>query len=89
MFYWTYNLVLTTFLSRSTGKIPMECKVEKNKSFCSCSYSSCPRQGICCDCVQYHLGKRQVPGCFFPADAEKTYDRSFEHFARLVTEKKV
>jgi hypothetical protein len=27
-----------------------------------------------------------LPACAFPADAEKTYDRSFEHFARLVAE---
>jgi hypothetical protein len=24
-----------------------------------------------------------MPACFFPAAAERTYDRSFEHFARL------
>jgi len=39
--------------------------------------------------VQNHLKSRQIPGCFFPADAEKTYDRSFEHFARLVNESEV
>ena len=27
---------------------------------------------------------KQLPGCFFPSAAERTYDRSFEHFARLV-----
>jgi hypothetical protein len=30
-----------------------------------------------------------LPACCFPADAEKTYDRSFEHFARLVSEKRI
>jgi hypothetical protein len=30
------------------------------------------------------LRNRQLPGCFFSAEAEKTYDRSYEHFARLV-----
>jgi hypothetical protein len=30
-----------------------------------------------------------LPGCFFPPEAEKTYDRSFEHFARLVTSGKL
>ena len=67
----------------------MNCKVEANKAKCACSYLSCSRRGICCDCVQSHLANRQVPGCFFSPDAEKTYDRSFEHFARLVTDKKV
>ncbi|MEE9936819.1 MAG: DUF6485 family protein, partial [Deltaproteobacteria bacterium] len=28
------------------------------------------RKGVCCDCVAYHLQKRQLPGCFFPKDAE-------------------
>ncbi|MBE6412129.1 MAG: cytosolic protein [Opitutales bacterium] len=66
----------------------MECKIEENKKRCKCSYA-CPRVGFCCECVKHHLAKRQVPACFFPSDAEKTYDRSFEHFARLVDEKKV
>ncbi|WP_232223785.1 DUF6485 family protein [Desulforegula conservatrix] len=62
---------------------------QKNLANCTCSYESCSKKGICCECVSYHLNKRQVPGCFFSESAEKTYDRSFEHFARLVTEKKI
>ncbi len=64
----------------------MECKKDTNLGNCTCTYNSCSRRGVCCDCVQYHLRMRQLPGCFFPGDAEKTYDRSFEHFARLVDE---
>jgi hypothetical protein len=30
-----------------------------------------------------------LPACCFPRDAEATYDRSFEHFARLVLDRKV
>lgn len=67
----------------------MDCKLTKNLERCTCTYENCPRKGTCCDCLNYHLAKRQVPGCFFPRDAERTYDRSFEHFARLVTEKRV
>lgn len=67
----------------------MDCKKDKNLEICTCSYDPCARKGICCDCVMYHLKKRQMPGCFFPQEAEKTYDRSFEHFARLVAEKRV
>jgi hypothetical protein len=26
------------------------------------------------------------PGCFFPPDAERIYDRSFAHFAQLVAD---
>jgi hypothetical protein len=35
------------------------------------------------------MKSRQLPACYFPADAEKTYDRSYEHFARLVAQKRV
>jgi hypothetical protein len=62
----------------------MECKKEQNLANCNCSYEPCPRKGLCCECVQYHLRMREVPGCFFPDDAERSYDRSFEHFAKLV-----
>ena len=62
----------------------MECKKDKNLAVCTCSYEPCSRKGMCCDCVQYHLRSREIPGCFFPRNAERTYDRSFEHFARLV-----
>ena len=67
----------------------MECKQTRNKKFCNCSYEPCSRKGICCDCLQYHLRSRELPACFFPKDAERTYDRSFEHFARLVSQSKV
>ncbi len=67
----------------------MECLKEKNLEVCTCSYEACSRTGICCQCIQHHLRSRQLPACCFTKDAEKTYDRSFEHFARLVTEGKV
>ena len=47
------------------------------------------RKGICCECLDYHIKKRQLPGCCFPSDAERTYNRSFERFAKLVMEKRV
>lgn len=67
----------------------MECRKENNLKRCNCSYEPCSRKGICCDCVTYHLQKRQVPGCFFPKDAERTYNRSFEYFAELVAKKQI
>lgn len=67
----------------------MECKKEKNIEQCACTYDSCSRKGVCCDCIRYHLKSRQLPGCCFPKAAEATFDRSFEHFARLVQEKKI
>jgi len=63
----------------------MECKKEKNKVDCNCTYP-CDKKGVCCECLKYHLGNRELPACFFPDDVEKTYDRSFKNFAKLVLE---
>jgi hypothetical protein len=67
----------------------MECKQTQNMKNCNCSYEPCPRKGICCDCLQYHLSARELPACCFPKDAERTYDRSFEHFARLAAKHRI
>lgn len=59
----------------------MECpRTEENLSFCNCTYEPCPRKGCCCECVQYHVTKKELPACAFPPDAERTYDRSFRKF---------
>ncbi len=63
----------------------MDCVKEKNMEKCNCSYEPCPRKGACCECLSYHLKKRELPGCCFSDDAEKTWNRSFENFAELVT----
>jgi len=60
----------------------MECKKEENAATCACTYTSCSRRGMCCECIQYHLAMKQLPGCCFPPEAEKTYDRSFKNFAK-------
>jgi len=67
----------------------MECNREKNLEKCNCSYEACNKKGVCCDCIAYHLKMRQLPGCCFSKDAEATYDRSFEHFSRLVQQQKI
>jgi Domain of unknown function (DUF6485) len=67
----------------------MECSREKNLEHCNCTYEPCPRKGACCECIQYHLKNRELPGCAFPDSAEKTWNRSFEHFAKLVQGGKV
>jgi len=63
----------------------MECKKDKNLKNCNCSFEPCSRKGICCECISYHRKSRQLPACFFNESAEKTYDRSFENFVRLVS----
>ncbi|MBN2189712.1 MAG: cytosolic protein [Candidatus Aureabacteria bacterium] len=62
----------------------MECKNKQtNTAGCNCSYEPCARKGICCECIRYHLSMKELPACCFPDEAEKTYDRSFEHFIRI------
>lgn len=42
----------------------MECKQQMNqKERCTCTCESCPRHGVCCDCVAYHRNLGQLPAC--------------------------
>ena len=42
----------------------MECPNKKrNKDECPCTYEPCDRKGICCECIQYHLGCGDKPAC--------------------------
>uniref|UniRef100_A0A7C3YVA3 Cytosolic protein n=1 Tax=candidate division WOR-3 bacterium TaxID=2052148 RepID=A0A7C3YVA3_UNCW3 len=60
----------------------MECNLTKNLKECTCTYEPCSRKGKCCECVRYHQRQGELPGCFFPPDWEKTFDRSVENFLR-------
>jgi len=60
----------------------MKCKKEANIKKCPCTYEHCDKKGICCECIAYHLARNELPACCFSEEAEKTYDRSFENFAR-------
>jgi len=57
--------------------------MEANRERCACTYAGCPRKGMCCECLQYHLARQELPGCCFPPEIEQTYDRSFRRFVRL------
>jgi hypothetical protein len=57
----------------------VECKKEQNGTICNCSYS-CDRKGLCCECLHYHRKRGELPACYFPNDAERTYDRTIEYF---------
>jgi hypothetical protein len=65
-----------------------ECKVDKNKTKCNCTYEPCPRKGICCECVSYHRDSGELPACFFSPEIERTYDRSIERFVALQQKKR-
>ena len=67
----------------------MDCRKEKNLARCNCSYEPCSRKGLCCDCLDYHREYRELPACFFPEVAERSYDRPFDHFVRLVAAGKI
>ncbi len=56
---------------------------ESNLEDCPCTYPGCPRKGACCDCLRYHLACQELPGCCFPPEVERSYDRSFRRFAEI------
>ena len=61
-----------------------ECpNVDSNMDQCNCSYPHCDKKGKCCECVRYHRSRGELPGCYFPDDVERTYDRSIERFVKL------
>ncbi len=67
----------------------MECKKSKNiEIHCNCSYTPCSRKGFCCECLAFHRKNGELPACFFPNDAEKTYDRSVEYFIEIMQKKR-
>lgn len=57
-----------------------ECNLEKNQELCTCSYDPCDKKEKCCECIRSHWSRRELPGCLFPPDEEKTYDRSLKRF---------
>ncbi len=64
----------------------MECNKERNLQNCNCTYDPCSRKGLCCECIRYHWRMKELPACVFPDDAERTYDRSVDHFVKLYNE---
>ncbi len=59
-----------------------ECKLEQNTKACTCTYEPCSRKGLCCECILYHKKRGEAPGCLFPPEIEKTYNRSLKNLAR-------
>ncbi|MCK4387704.1 MAG: hypothetical protein KAW00_02930 [Dehalococcoidia bacterium] len=65
----------------------MECQIEVNKSKCPCTYEPCSRKGKCCECIRYHWEHGELPGCLFPPEVERTYDRSLSKFISVYSKK--
>ncbi|BCV23660.1 DUF6485 family protein [Gelria sp. Kuro-4] len=59
-----------------------ECNMERNKKNCPCTYEPCARKGRCCECIAFHRKYGELPGCLFPPEVERTYDRSLEALIR-------
>jgi hypothetical protein len=59
-------------------------QLKSNLAACTCTYVSCEKRGQCCACVAYHRANGELPGCLFPPEAEKTYDRSARHYVRVM-----
>lgn len=66
----------------------MNCSISKNLKNCSCTYEPCPRKGKCCECVEYHRRANEIPGCFFPEEAERTYNRSVTYFVSVMQKRR-
>ena len=65
-----------------------ECdNAKKNAESCTCTYTACGKRGMCCECLRSHWGRGELPGCLFPADVEKTYDRSVKRFVKAYQER--
>ncbi len=54
--------------------------IEENLKYCTCTYTSCNKRGLCCQCIAYHRKNGEIPGCLFTKAGEKTYDRSLDAF---------
>ncbi len=52
------------------------------KKQCKCTYPGCSRHGKCDECVEYHRVRGELPGCYFDAETEKSYDRSIENYLK-------
>jgi len=65
----------------------MECRIGDNKAMCACTYEPCSRKGKCCECINYHKKHDELPGCLFPPEIERTYDRSISRFVKVYNRK--
>ncbi len=56
------------------------CNHQRNLDRCTCTYPGCPRKGLCCECIAHHRAMDELPGCLFPPEVERTWDRSIAAF---------
>jgi len=65
----------------------MDCdRKEINLKNCNCTYP-CDKKGLCCECIEYHRSRGELPACYFTASEERTFDRTIEYFVRCRSQK--
>jgi hypothetical protein len=57
---------------------------KRNAKDCACTYTSCDKRGFCCECIVYHRSQGELPGCLFPPEAERTFDRSIRKYIEVM-----
>lgn len=60
-----------------------KCNLKANLQKCTCTYEPCSRKGKCCECLSYHWRRGELPGCLFPPEVERTFDRSLRRFLQV------
>ncbi len=58
-----------------------------NLDRCGCTYTACGKRGVCCECIASHSARGELPGCLFPPEAERTYDRSIRHYIQVMQDR--
>ena len=58
---------------------------EENLKGCTCTYPGCSRKGMCCECIKHHREVGEMPGCLFPSEIERTFDRSVDKFVEVMS----
>jgi hypothetical protein len=58
---------------------------EINLENCTCTYQGCDRKGLCCECIRHHREAGEIPGCLFPKETEKTFDRTVRKFVEVMS----
>jgi len=65
-----------------------ECANRKqNLADCACTYTACDKRGLCCECIASHRSRGELPGCLFPPEAERTYDRSIRKYVEVMQDR--
>jgi len=59
--------------------------IQVNLRDCPCTYVGCDLRGKCCECIRSHRERGELPGCLFPPEVEKTYDRTIRKFVETYT----